>query len=59
MIAAAMAMMAEDERLRRLTNVELVAECLKTDAADYPVAEEMTTRLDPDWYKEEGEPALL
>lgn len=44
----------EDERLRKLTNAELVAECAKLDAADYAVVEEMMTRLDPKWFEEEA-----
>ena len=42
----------EDIRLRGLTNAELVAECLQLDAADYPVVQEMMTRLDPTWSEE-------
>ncbi len=49
-------MIAEQERLRALTNAELVAECAELDAADYPVVEEMMTRLDPNWFKEEEAP---
>ena len=41
------------ERLRSLSNEELVKECLLTDAADYLTVEEMMTRLWPDWAKEE------
>ena len=38
--------------LKTRTNAELVAECLKTDAADYLVVMEMMDRLDPGWENE-------
>ena len=43
----------EQIRLEKLTNEELVKECLlDNDLADYPIVEEMMTRLDPHWMNE-------
>ena len=50
----ALAMIAEDDRLRGLSNAELVAECMKLDASWHPVIEEMMNRLDPEWFKYEA-----
>lgn len=43
------AMLVESERLRQLSNQDLVREVLSTDAADYLAVEEMMNRLDPGW----------
>jgi hypothetical protein len=53
-IEAILDMMAEQDRLRSLTNAELVAECAGMDAADYLIVEEMMDRLEPDWFKDKG-----
>lgn len=39
----------ERERLQALTNAALVAECSKSEAADYEIVIEMMNRLDPEW----------
>lgn len=52
---AVIAMLVESDRLRSLSNTELVAECAETAAADYLIVAEMMDRLDPDWAKEEEE----
>lgn len=43
----------EMQRLRELSNQELVQECLESDsdAADFPIVEEMMCRLHPNWEK--------
>jgi len=41
----------EQQKLERLTNEQLVYECLKGDAADYPVVVEMMNRLYPQWWE--------
>ncbi len=53
-LAGIWAMLQERQRLEKLTNPELVAECLRLDAADYPVVEEMMNRLDPTWFEEKS-----
>lgn len=42
----------EANRLESLSNKELIAECLETNAADYLVVIEMMNRLFPGWEKE-------
>lgn len=51
-IAGIIACVENSERLKVLTNRELVAECLKSPAADYDVVVEMMSRLDPGWEDE-------
>jgi hypothetical protein len=46
-------MARESTRLGKLTNKELVHECLNSDAADYFVVEEMMNRLHPGWENED------
>lgn len=52
-LAGILAMLIERHALEMLTNAELVALCLHTDAADDPIVVEMMTRLDPTWFEEE------
>lgn len=40
------------DRLKAMTNAELVRECTKTDAADWDIVNEMMTRLHPGWENE-------
>jgi hypothetical protein len=40
------------EELARLSNRQLVAQCLKSDAADSLIVQEMMNRLDPQWSAE-------
>ena len=54
-LAAMLAMLEERRRLENLTDAELVAECLHLDAADYPLVEEMMTRLDPTWFEQKDD----
>lgn len=42
-------------RLAKLSNQELVAECVNSDAADYEIVMAMMDRLDPDWAKRTSE----
>jgi hypothetical protein len=51
-LAGIWAMLQERHRLAALADAELVAECVKLDAADYPVVEEMMNRLNPTWFEE-------
>lgn len=48
-VSKLLAMARESTRLGKLTNKELVRECLNSDAADYFVVEEMMNRLHPGW----------
>ena len=48
-LAGILDMINETNRLEKLTNAELVAECVRLDAADYLVVQEMMGRLDPHW----------
>lgn len=41
--------LVEELRLRRLTNEELVIECLDSDAWEHPVVQELCNRLYPGW----------
>ena len=50
------ALIEEKERLSKLSNEELVKECLQNPATDYPVVEEMMNRLWPGWADEETPP---
>jgi hypothetical protein len=43
------------DRIRAMTNAELVRECLGTEAADWDVVNEMMTRLHPGWENEPDE----
>lgn len=40
------------DKIRAMTNAELVRECLKTEAADSDITNEMMTRLHPGWENE-------
>ena len=40
------------DRIRAMSNAELVRECLGTEAADWDVVNEMMTRLHPGWENE-------
>lgn len=40
---------AEHQRLKELSDKELVNECLHCEATDHPIVEEMMSRLDPQW----------
>ena len=42
----------ESDRLKALTNEELVMECLQDPSTDCPVVEEMMDRLWPGWDRE-------
>ena len=48
-----LSIIAEQERLRNLTNHELVIECLNLEAADYGIVCEMMDRLYPGWENDE------
>lgn len=50
--ARMLAMLDEANRLEKLTNAELVAECNQYDAADLLIIQEMMNRLDPHWAEE-------
>lgn len=39
----------ESRRLAALSDGDLVRECLHTDGTDFPVVEEMMSRLSPGW----------
>ncbi len=43
------------DQLRAMSNAELVRECLKTEAADWDIVNEMMTRLHPGWENEPDE----
>lgn len=43
------------DKLRAMSNAELVRECLKTEAADWDIVNEMMTRLHPGWENEPDE----
>lgn len=49
---------AESERLKTLTNRELVAEALKHQETDNWIVEEMMNRLDPEWFTRNDMPDL-
>jgi len=52
LIRSIFSMLAEDARLERLSNVELVKEILYTgNLADNPCIIEALNRLDPEWHK--------
>ena len=46
-----LAVFDEQARLSRLSNKELVIECLNLNETDNPVVDEMMNRLYPDWDK--------
>jgi hypothetical protein len=54
-LAAIRAMLAQRDRLRSLTNVELVGECLNSYPVSDDILEEMMTRLDPEWFEEKND----
>lgn len=41
------------DRIKAMTNAELVRECLQTEAADWDIVNEMMTRLHPGWENEQ------
>lgn len=47
-----LAYILEQDRLRPLSDIDLIRECMKTEAADEPAVEEMMDRLHPGWLDE-------
>ncbi|MEK6883220.1 MAG: hypothetical protein AABY22_26575 [Nanoarchaeota archaeon] len=45
----------EQNRLEKLSNIELVEESLENDVSDSLIVQEMMNRLYPDWYKDGSE----
>lgn len=42
----------EMDRLKKLSDLDLIRECMKNDAADEPVVEELMNRVRPGWLDE-------
>ena len=51
---ALISLVDDKSRLEKLTNQQLVQECLQTTGTDFAVVDEMMTRLDPKWSNEEA-----
>jgi hypothetical protein len=46
----------EKQRLSNLSDLDLIRECLTSDAFDYTIVEELCDRLKPNWLEEVGKP---
>ncbi len=58
-LEALVAMVDESARLHRLTNRELVFECLATNLENDTVIEEMMSRIYPNWSNENADGSPL
>ena len=47
-----LAHIAELQRLRTLSDIDLIRECMKSEVSDDPIVEELMDRVRPGWLKE-------